>query len=96
MEKPYQQQFNYYKQRGFNSAFAVLSDNEEFLLTPVKIIADDQSTKKCILELLHSTNVVHHAKDTFLAFEVDFSKDQLQPNLVFDFKFRKERFFYLS
>jgi hypothetical protein len=97
MERAIKEQFNYYKSRGFNYAFAVQVEDFEFLVTPVKIIAEDDSTHKFMFNLLHTSNMHFHAEDKFLSFELDFGTEKSpEPPLLFDFKFTAEPQFFLS
>jgi len=97
MERAVKEQFNYYRNKGFNYAFAVLVDDFEFLVTPVKIIAEDDATHKFMFDLLHTSNMHYHSEDKFLSFELDFDNQKLpEPSLLFDFKFNGEPQFFLS
>ena|ERR1035438_4155480 len=97
MERAIKEQFNDYKKKGFNYAFAVLVDDFEFLVTPVKIIAEDDTTHKFMFELLHTSNMHFHSQDKFLSFELDFGNGKLpEPPLLFDFKFTTDQQFFLS
>ncbi len=97
MEREIKEQINYYKSRGFNYAFAVLLEDFKFLVTPVKIIAEDDRTHKFMFDLLHTSNMHFHSEDKFLSFELDFGQEKLpEPPLLFDFKFSGEPGFFLS